>query len=267
MSIKKYSSMIRAGILDALQFRLALIVTTVGNLLYLLLIYHLWKAVFASADSPVVNGMTFSDTMIYLVFASSLMNFMEMWVVWFMGRSIQSGEIACDLLRPISYRSWRFFDGIGENIVKFVTTFLPTAIVVFIVSKGAIKLGSNLLFFVFSAGLSLVINFYINFMVGTICMYTDTIWGINIMKVVIVELFSGATVPIAFFPDSIKQIVLLLPFQTIVNTPLQLLLHPEFSLMERFTMLAPQITWFVILFFVSDWFFNISLRRITVNGG
>ena len=265
--MKRYGSLIKAGILDALQFRLSLVVTIVGNLLYLLLVYHLWKAIFASAESDVINGMTFSDTMVYLVFASALFNFMEMWIVWGMGRKIQSGEIVGDLLKPISYSKWQFFSGLGETIVKFFTTFLPTGVVVFIISNGAINLGVNILFFVVSTAMSLVINYYINFMVGTVCMYTDTIWGINIMKVVVVSLLSGATIPMAFFPDAIRNIVLMLPFQTICNTPIELLLHSEYGIGKCLNIIAFQFIWLVIMKLLSEGFFHISVKKITVNGG
>ena len=108
MKLKRCLSLVRASILDSLQFRGALILTFVGNLFYLLLIYYLWKAIFASSESDIINGMTFSDTMIYLVFASALFNFMEMWIVWGTGRNIQSGQIIVDLLKPIEFRSFVF---------------------------------------------------------------------------------------------------------------------------------------------------------------
>ena len=267
MTFKKYISLTRAGILDSLQFRLALVMTVLGNLLYLLLIYNLWNSIYASVDSAKINGMTFADTMIYLVFASALFNFMEMWLVWHMGRDFQTGQIIVDLLKPMKFRTYTFFRGCGELVVKFVTTFLPTAIVVFFVSKGRIQLESNVLFFVVSVFFSLLINFYINFMVATICMYTQSIWGINVMKDVIVSLLSGATVPIAFFPDALRKVVMLLPFQAICNTPLNLLIQTELSFQERFSQLALQLFWVILLSFASGAFFKHAVKRITVNGG
>ncbi len=267
MKLKKYITLLRAGIMESMQFRLSMLITVVCNLLYLLLIYYLWKAIYASAGTEIVNGMTFSDTMIYLVFASALFNFMEMWIVWNMGRDIQTGKIVVDLLKPMQYRTWLFCQGSGEMVVKFFITFLPTAIVVYIVSKGAIPLGINLLWFVVSVVCSVLINYYINFIVGVICMYTESIWGINIMKEVIVGILSGATIPLAFFPDVLRKIAMVLPFQTICNSPMQLLLHNEYTGLECGKILGLQIIWLVILSVVSEWFFRVSLKKITVNGG
>lgn len=267
MKRTKYISLVRAGILDGLQFRLSAVLTFVCNLLYLLLIYYLWKAIYASAGSEIVNGMTFSDTMIYLVFASALFQFMEMWLVWEMGRKIQDGTIVMDLLKPMPYRTYLFFSLSGGYVVNFFTTFLPTAVVVYFVSGGRIHLGINLLWFVASTLLSTIIHYNINFMVGTICMYTESIWGINIMKEVVVGVLSGATIPLVFFPETLKRIVMCLPFQAIIHAPLELLLHQEYGAVQVAEILGMQIVWLIVLHLLAGLFFKVSVRRITVNGG
>lgn len=149
MKLKKYFSLTRAGILEALQFRASAIVMVIGNLLYLTVVYFLWKSIYASAGTDVVNGMTFSDTLIYLVLATALFNFMEMYAVWEIGRSIQSGKIVLDLLKPMRYISFLFWTYSGTFVMQFFATFLPTFIVVGIVTNGAIPLGINLFFFNF----------------------------------------------------------------------------------------------------------------------
>ena len=212
MSLKKYLTLTRAGIIEALQFRLSFVVMIIGNLLYLIVVYFLWKAIYASAGTDVVNGMTFNDTLLYLVLATALFNFMEMYIVWEIGRSIQSGRTVLDLLKPIEYRKYMFWSYSGSFITQFILTFLPTFIVVTIVTHGAIHIGLNLIYFVLSVVMAVSINYSIDFIVGTICLYTESIWGINIMKQIIVLLFSGATIPLAFFPEALKKVVYFLPF-------------------------------------------------------
>lgn len=267
MKLKKYFSLTRAGILEALQFRASAIVMVIGNLLYLTVVYFLWKSIYASAGTDVVNGMTFSDTLIYLVLATALFNFMEMYAVWEIGRSIQSGKIVLDLLKPMRYRSFLFWTYSGTFAMQFFATFLPTFIVVGIVTKGAIPLGINLLFFLISVVMSIIINYCIDFFVGTICIYTESIWGINIMKQVIVLLLSGATIPIAFFPETLKKIVYYLPFQSIYNAPLTILLDKTQSGECVFSILGIQLFWCAALLILSSLFWKVSLRKITVNGG
>ncbi len=267
MNLKKYAALTRAGVLEALQFRVSIIVAFVGNMFYLMVIYFLWKAIYASSGTDVVNGMTFSDTMIYLVLATALFNFMEMFTVWQIGIDIQSGKIVLDLLKPMKYQSYLFWSMSGNISLHFFTSFLPTFLVVYFLTNGYIHLGVNLLYFVISVILSVVINYCIDFFVGTICLYTESIWGINIMKQVIVLLLSGATIPVAFFPEPLKTIIFYLPFQSVYNSPLTLLINSSMSAAEAFKTLAMQLVWCFIMIIVSRLFWKVSLRKITVNGG
>lgn len=261
--MKRYLTLTRAGVIEALQFRLSMLIMVVGNLLYLIVVYFLWKSIYASAGTDIVNGMTFTDTLIYLVLATALFNFMEMYTVWEIGRNIQSGKIVLDLLKPMDFRRYLFWSFSGTFVTQFFFTFLPTFIVVCMVTKGAIPLGINLLYFAVSVIMAVMINYSVDFIVGTICLYTESIWGINIMKQVVVLLLSGATVPIAFFPEPLKTVVYYLPFQSIYNAPLTLLLNSE----NVFKTLGIQLFWCVFMTVISKLFWQVSLRQITVNGG
>ena len=267
MKAKKYLTLTRAGIIEALQFRLSFIVMVIGNILYLIVIYFLWKAIYESAGTDVVNDLTFSDTLIYLVLATALFNFMEMYTVWEIGRNIQSGKIVLDLIKPMEYRKYLFWSYSGSFVTQFFLTFLPTFIVVAIVTHGAIHFGINILYFILAVVMAVSINYSIDFIVGTICLYTESIWGINIMKQVIVLLLSGATIPIAFFPKGFQTVLSYLPFQSIYNTPLSLLLEANPKPEEALATLGISLMWCVVMLILSKVFWKASLRQITVNGG
>lgn len=269
MNLKKYFALTRAGVMDALQFRMSMFVMFIGNLLYLIVVYFLWKAIYDSSGTDVVNGMTFTDTLIYLVLATALFGFMEMYTVWQVGRDIQSGRIVLDLLKPINYRRYIFWGFSGNLIVNFFATFLPTFIVIEIVTKGAIHIGINMPFFVASVVMSVMINYSIDFIVSTICLYTESIWGINIMKQVVVTLLSGATIPLAFFPDKLRSVVELMPFAAIYDSPLRFLLWDGTSMEphEPWCMLGFQLFWCIAMMIISKLFWKISIKQITVNGG
>lgn len=265
--VKKYFSLIRGSILEGLVFRTSLIVSIIGNLLYLIIIYFLWKAIFASSPTPTVNGMSFYDTMIYLVLASAMFQFMDTFVVWTIGRDYQTGQIVEYLVKPMDYQAYVFFAGIGNCIVAFVITFLPTFIIIYFVTQGSIVLGINLVFFVLSLLCSIVVNFCVDFFVGTICLYTQSIWGVNIMKEVVVGLLSGATIPLAFFPEQFRAVVEFLPFQAIYHSPLRILTDKTMTGMDYASVLFMQIFWIGVTLLISRLFWNKSVRKMMVNGG
>ena len=266
--IKYYFSLVKMGIMDALQYRLGIVIMIIGNLLYLIIVYYLWKAIFASSNSDTVNGLSFTDTLIYLVLAAAIFNFMEMYdIVWHIGNCIRSGKIVLELLKPIKYKKYLFWLYSGRFVTNFLFTFLPTFIIVVVLTKGTIVLGINLIFFVISLIMAININYCIDFFVGTICFHTESIWGINIMKQVIVLLLSGATVPIAFFPKNLKKIVYYLPFQYIYNAPLSLLIDNGLRTKDIITTLLTQFIWCILTSIISNIFWEKSLKNVTVNGG
>lgn len=267
ISPSKYLALTKAGIMEALSFRTNALVTILGNIVYLIIIYFLWRAIYASSPTTVVNGMSFQDTMIYLVLATAMCNFMECFIVWAIGRNYQTGQIVLDLLRPMDFQLYYFFGTSGNYVMSFVTTFLPTFLIIYFVTHGAIPLGWNLLVFGCSMVMSVIINFCVDFFVGVICFYTQSIWGINVMKQVIVALLSGAAIPLAFFPGPLRTFVHFLPFQAIYNTPLQILTDETLVGSAYLDMLGSQMFWMVVMIILSRYFWKISQKMITVNGG
>ena len=269
MNLRKRLALTRAGIMESLQYRLGTAVTLFANLIYLVLVYFLWKAIYDSAGTDVVNGMTFTDTMIYLILATALFNFLEMFVVWDMSRSIQSGKIILDLLKPMKFRSYTFWSYIGSHVVLFTLTFIPTFIVVMIVTHGAIPMGINLLYFAVATVIALVVNFSMEMIVATICLYTESTWGINIVKETIVLLLSGASIPLAFFPDGFKTVVDYLPFRAVYDIPLTILLEKNGAdtIEGVLPMFGLQLAWALILTVAGTLFWNHAVKKITVNGG
>ena len=267
MNIRKYLTLTRAGIIEQAGYRLSLFIMFIGNLLYLTLIYFVWKAIFASSGTDVVNGMTFESTMIYLVLATALFNFMEMYTVWQIGRDIQNGKIVLDLLKPMKYKQYLFWSTSGSFVVNFVFTFLPTFVVVFLITKGTIPLGINLLYFAIAVLLATIIHYNIDFIIGTVCLFTESIWGINIMKQAVVMLLSGATIPLAFFPERMRTVIDVLPFRSMYDTPLTLLLNSDSDARTVFGKLFVAFAWVAGTEILSALFWKISMRQITVTGG
>ena len=269
MNAKRFWALTKGGIMESLHYRLGTFVTLFANLIYLVLVYYLWKAIYASAGTESVNGMTFSDTMVYLILATALFNFLEVFVVWDMSRSIQSGKIVLELLKPMRFRTYTFFNCSGEHVVKFVLTFVPTFIVVAAIVGDKIHLGLNLIWFLVSIIFALLVNFNIEMLVAPICLYTESTWGINIVKETIVLLFSGASIPLAFFPEKLRAVVELLPFRAVYDIPLSVLLMKNGADTPAglLKLLGLQVFWIAVLAIAGNLFWNHAVRKITVNGG
>jgi len=267
LPFRRYLSLTRGGILESLTYRTGLFLNLLGNLVYMIVMFFLWRAIYASSPSTIVNGMTFRDTLVYLTMAGAIFSTLEVYLVWKMGRDIQSGQISLYFTKPMDFFLREFFYVSGNVVIQLFLTLVPTLLIVCIFTGWSIPLGWNLLFFTASLFLALLLNFSIDFIVGTLCLYTQSFWGINMVKEVIILLLSGATVPIAFFPDTFRTVVLYLPFQAIYNVPLQILVSHTYTWADYARGLGVQLFWVVVLVAAGRLFFRQSSKIITVNGG
>ena len=265
--LKRFFSLTKTGIIRALNFRGTFFIGLGGQIVFIIAIFFLWRAIYSASPTEVVNGMTFKDTLIYLVLANAIFNMTNVYIVYNICDDIQSGKIVLDLLKPVPYFLIRFGESCGIMIVQFIFSFVPSFIIIYFLSGQVINIGINLVFFFIGLILASVINFCFNLCFACFCFYTESCWGIDTLKNCIVTLLSGAAIPIAFFPDWLKTIVSFLPFPAIYNAPLQMLLGDNTSFSTYGYYLLIQVFWLIVMLAVSLLLWNKSVKALTINGG
>jgi ABC-2 type transport system permease protein len=266
-NLKKYICMVKTGIVQSLFFRSAYFITLVSNTVYLIVIFFLWSAIYESSNTLTINGMSFQDTLIYLVLASSLANAVQTDFIWEFGESIRTGKIALELVRPMNYQVYIFWINAGRIILGLLSTFFPTFLLVDVMTKGYIVMGMNIIYLMISISMAVIINYCFDFMAGIFCIYTESVWGVNIVKGIVVMILSGATIPLVFFPEPFQTIMKCLPFQAIYNTPLQLLINANMSFGTVLKYLVFQFLWMVVIIIISSQIWKKIVKNLTVNGG
>src|SRR5690606_16955934 len=113
----------------------------------------------------------------------------------------------------IHYYYYILLESFGKVISNFVIICIPSIALIIFLTQGEIQQTWNIAFFALSVILSYAISFNIDYATGLTSFYTESIWGINMAKDVIVMLLSGVLVPIPLFPDYLQGIVQFLPFQ------------------------------------------------------
>lgn len=264
--MRRYLSISKGFIMDSMAFRFHFIFSCISNILYIILIYFLWKSIYANS-STLMNGMTFNQTFLYLALANTMFNLFKTWADWSMSRQMMSGTIITFFLRPLDYQAYVLFESLGNVISNLTTIFLPSLLLIIFVFGASIPLGINILFFGLSLVLAYLISFCFDFCIGLTSFYTESIWGISITKDVLIMLLSGALIPLPFFPETLRNIVQYLPFQAIYNIPLSILTKNVLNIADYVGMLGIQIMWIIILFVLNRLYFNQASKIITVNGG
>lgn len=265
--MKKYRALIKASLMEILAFPLSTIATFFGNIVFFIFTYYLWHGIYNYSNSDVVSGLTCNDTIIYLALANVINVLLDASIIYHMEHDIRTGKIIINVLRPLDFQLITFFYASGYYIRGFVLFLLPTFLLIPLFTKTTILLGINCLYFLISLIFSILISFFIDFIVGTICIFTQSTWGINIMKQVIVSFLSGAVLPLTFFPEKLRIIVEFLPFQAMFHIPISILTNSSLLFDDIIKMLGCQVLWIVITFVISKRFWKFSSRYIAINGG
>ncbi len=237
---------------------------TLNRIVELVVYIFVWQAIYTQTGNA--GGFTLQEMLTYYILVISFSSIALWGVNEDIAHSIRNGQINKDLLNPLSYFNYYFginlgelgfatFVGLGSFIIcsLFWKLILPTSIINFLLCFLVIILG-------------IPITFFIQMIVGTAGFYTDSIWGMQILKKAVIQILSGIIAPITLFPIWFQQLSRWLPFKELIYTPINIWLG-NIGINEILFIIIKQIIWGFILYIIAKLFFNHAVKNITINGG
>lgn len=268
---KKYLAFSKAGILDGFAYKFSALGWLLGDLVSIIILFYLWQAIYQNSPTETINGMTFKDMIAYLIYArvSTTLIFSSS-SFWNIGFDIYEGNIAISLIRPINYRYRLLASSFGNFLSTAILMFIPLFIVSIVILNLSLGIGfpelAHLLLFLVSVVLSFVIVDSMNFLIGEISIFTNALFGLMIIKNIILSFFSGSLLPSSFFPDWLNSVLRFLPFQSMVEKPIMILLG-RLEYMDILMTLLIQLMWVVILSVLCNFSFNRLKKHVVSVGG
>ncbi|WP_010268446.1 ABC transporter permease [Paenibacillus senegalensis] len=262
---RKYISLAKITMQHAIAYRFTYFISLIGNLIFILTMFFLWRAIFDGREE--LSGFTWEQMKAY-IFITFLSNSLISWYSETrIAKKIISGEVAMDLLKPISFQKARAAETIGSSIMEGCISAVMIFIILLLTS-GIILPGSwmSAAMFIISLLASLLIKFCIVYISSLICFWSTNGIGIAWMRAAITNFFSGALVPLAFFPGWLEKLSLLLPFQGIVYIPASIYLG-RLEGMQALQNVGLQLLWVVVLWLAAKLMWNWAVRQVTINGG
>ncbi len=237
---------------------------TLNRIVEIVVYIFVWQAIYNQTGNA--GGFTISQMVTYYILAIAFSSIATWGINEIMAHSIRNGQINKELLNPITYFQYYFGINLGElafAVLIGIATFvlcaifwelaMPVSFLDFILCILVIILG-------------IPITFFIQMIVGTIGFYTNSIWGMQILRKAIIQIFSGIIAPISLFPLWFQNLSEFLPFKELIYTPINIWLG-QVSYNEIVFIIAKQILWGIILYIIAKSFFNYAVKNITINGG
>ena len=267
--MRKYISFFRMRFINGLQYRSAAYAGIATQFAWGFMEILMFRALYAA--NPEAFPMEFSQLSSYIWLQQALL---ALFMTWFLENdifsAITSGNVAYELVRPMNlYRMW-FVKNLASRLSKAVLRCMPILLVAaFLPAPYNISLPSGFPEFIWFS-VSLVLGFLI---VVAFCMlvyiatfYTMSPMGVRLIAVTMVEFFSGAVIPIPFFPDKIRLVFELLPFASMQNMPLRIY-SGNITGNEVLTGIALQVFWLVVMLATGRLLMGRALKRVVIQGG
>jgi ABC-2 type transport system permease protein len=261
----KYVALAFIAIQRALTYRWTLILNILSRVVWLALSYFLWAAVFASQIK--LGGFDWLHMKTYIIIAYAVNTlFYSSSTVYRMMTLITTGDIILELIRPTNIFNTQLAQALGSMVIEGI---ISCFFVLFIGSVIDILPPASLLasiLFIVSIVLGFLIKFLIHFLVVLLCFWTINWFGIYTAETAIVNFFSGALLPLSFFPPWLNFIASILPFQSIVYTPVAIYLG-SLQGSEITQALVQQGIWIAVLRCAIWWLWSPSLRALDIQRG
>jgi ABC-2 type transport system permease protein len=263
--IRRYVSIARMALQQALAYRGTAIFTVLILFLWIAILFSFWSSAYAGRDE--IAGFTHREMRTYILLAYAI-NALVGWRVGsgMMGR-IRTGEIVIDMVRPLNYRTTQLASATGFAVVEGVVSF-------------GIAVGLGLLFFdirppdgpltaaifLLSVLMGFVTKVLVIFLISLLTFWTLQGVGLMWAQQSVIAILSGTLVPLALLPAWIRLVAEVLPLRGIVATPVSIYLGSAEGA-EMLGLLALQAGWLAALWWVTDKAWLRAFRAVEIQGG
>lgn len=266
--IKTYLTFTRNTLKTILSYRANVIMFVLGDAMILAVTYYLWKAIFNSSPDKMLKGFSFEEMIIYVLLSFIVAIVVNPEINGTIYREVKDGSIAMNLIRPINFQKRIFFEGLGSFIYNLCLVFLVGFIAVIYLTikyNGEVNYLNTILFIV-SIIMAYCINFLYSYSLSLLSFKITNMWGLFQIMHAIVQLFSGALIPMIFFPSIAQKIFSFLPFQSIIYTPCMIYLG-KLSTEGIIISLGIQFIWVILLFLLSKVMWKALIKNLVILGG
>jgi ABC-2 type transport system permease protein len=180
---------------------------------------------------------------------------------------VRSGDIVTDFYRPVDFQAYSLALDLGRASFQLLARAVPPFLVgaaVFdleLPSSPAVAVG-----FAVATVLATVASFGFRFLVGLAAFWILDDRGPAQILGVIWMFFSGFILPINFFPAPLEALARVLPFQVMLQVPVEIFLGKHVG-PDLLAALAVQLVWVVVLLGIGRVVLRSAMRKLVIQGG
>jgi ABC-2 type transport system permease protein len=260
-----YLELARLAFQQQFAYRAATLAGLFTNAIFGLMLTFVYLALFSSQpEGASVEGFTAVDTVTYVWIGQALIMPVYMWGWWEIIATIRTGAVVTDMLKPTDYFAYWLARDAGRAAAHIILRFVPTIAIGSVLFHVVLPDSAlRALAFVLSMLFAVLVSFCVRFMFNLWGFWILDHRGIAGISSVMIGALSGHLLPIAWYPDAIRDVINLLPFRAIVMTPVKIWLGQ----VDIAYGLGTQVFWVAVMIVAARSLQSIAERKVVVQGG
>jgi ABC-2 type transport system permease protein len=229
----------------------------------------LFTALYRYNQSQTILGYSLGQMIWYF----AVTTFIWYWIYNFVDARISQriirGDLAQDLLRPISVYTWELGIAVSLRISGVIFEFIPSLLIYSLFFRPDFLTAAALVRFLGAATMAFLLFFAINFLIGLAGFYLQRTLALQAVKHILIGVSAGAFIPLEFLPNQVVTVLHYLPFPYLFYWPVQFFLNRApadtwngFAMREGWALL-----WLIVLFILGNVFWRRAVRQYTDAGG
>jgi ABC-2 type transport system permease protein len=253
---------------SSIVFKINLLVGISRTIIAFLIQLAVWNALYFTTDGEPVAGRYLPDLITFTVISSIISILVGIRFAADLESRMKSGDIALDFVKPQPPRLLFVAQSLGSNLNALLFRGVPMLIAaLFFLSdiRTPASAGHLALFLVSLAG-AFFITASLELLTGTLTFWFINVWFLGWIMKIFTDLFSGRLVPLWFFPEFLRNISRLLPFQAAYFTPVEIYLG-NYDISQSIEAIAVQLFWGAALCVIQQLMWRRAVKQIVVLGG
>lgn len=262
-AFKKYWAIFQITLINSLAYPGELIGRSLMIIPFMWIFYQLWKVTYAAAGSEVINGLSLSNVLWYLMLAETI-ELGRPPLARTISENVKDGSIAYLLNKPYDFLLYQFSTVMGETIFRAVmNAIFGGAVIWWLVGPPQHPEGFLIaLPAIFGAW---ILHFCVAVMIGLLAFVAEDVSAYMWIYQKLAFMFGGMLIPLDFYPGWLQTIAKALPFASTTYGPARLFVTPTAELF--ISVMSLQILWIVILTLLLTFAYRRGVAYLTVNGG
>lgn len=263
--LRFYVEVARTAYRRQLIYRWANLAGLLTNIFFCIIISSVMIALYHAR--PVTAGYSLRDALSYTWAAQALIMVVLPFGWIDLMLTIRTGEVVTDLSKPCDFFLYWCSREVGRSLYYFLFRCLPIYLCGLLVYR--VEYGANWL--VWPSLLICLILGALTGVVFRVLLNLVAFWMLEARSVVVLgtcvaQFFAGMYLPIAFFPLWLGSLCIWLPFNGMMNAPVQIFLG-KLSGISLLSGLGLQLGWLLVLSLVVRLITAVATRRVVLQGG